>query len=184
MEKQMPSALVDFFFIQSFFNWVARVQNLFLRSKSFIHSSLLNSNIHDSSSSKRCKEAVTMTQSFNCRSDKDCDEHEAIKLVMGRLGLVCQHESEDKKLGFDEISTLFDETEPCLTEVKAAFCVFDQNNDGFIDENELNRVMGALGIKEGMGMESCRKMIRDYDENGDGLIDFIEFLKVVEISFC
>uniref|UniRef100_A0A7N0V0G3 EF-hand domain-containing protein n=1 Tax=Kalanchoe fedtschenkoi TaxID=63787 RepID=A0A7N0V0G3_KALFE len=179
MEKQKLLTPFHFFFLRSFFGWLARVQNLISKSRSFFHFNLNESPpftgkkpvppSHD--------DIVSEPGSVGCLL-----EHEVIELVMGRLGLGCDEAG--PRLGFGEISTLFDETEPCLDEVKAAFCVFDRNGDGFIDEGEMGRVMGALGVKEGMGAERCRRMIREYDENGDGLIDFSEFLKVVEKSFC
>ncbi|CAM8933684.1 unnamed protein product [Rhodiola kirilowii] len=171
MEKQLPT-LIDFFFVESFFVWVARVQDLLSRSKSFIESP---------STSKKIVTLSHNPSSNNQQGSSDKDEHQVIELVMERLGLEVL--SEDSRLGFDDMKTLFDENEPCLDEVKAAFNVFDQNNDGFIDEKEMKRVMSALGLKEAMRLETCRKMIRDFDENGDGLIDFSEFVKVVEKSF-
>ncbi|CAN0910017.1 Probable calcium-binding protein CML46 [Linum grandiflorum] len=87
-------------------------------------------------------------------------------------------------MGSDQILELFDEKEPSLEEVKEAFEVFDSNGDGFVDEVELQRVMVALGLKEGFGVERCREMIRVVDENGDGKVEFGEFVKLMENSFC
>ncbi|CAH9088838.1 unnamed protein product [Cuscuta epithymum] len=72
-------------------------------------------------------------------------------------------------------------------EVQAAFDVFDENRDGFIDEKELQRVLCALGMdaikemyeQEGLELENCRRMIRKFDENGDGRIDLNEFSKLI-----
>lgn len=66
--------------------------------------------------------------------------------------------------------------------VKEAFRLFDENQDGFIDENELKNVLSLLGYHECTKME-CRKMINVFDENGDGNIDFYEFVKLIEKSF-
>ncbi|CAN0910016.1 Probable calcium-binding protein CML46 [Linum grandiflorum] len=44
--------------------------------------------------------------------------------------------------------------------------------------------MVALGLKEGFGVERCREMIRVVDENGDGKVEFGEFVKLMENSFC
>ncbi|KAL0431721.1 UNVERIFIED_CONTAM: putative calcium-binding protein CML46 [Sesamum radiatum] len=73
---------------------------------------------------------------------------------------------------------------PNLEEVKEAFDVFDSNRDGFIDAEELQKVLCALGLKEGSEMENCRRMIGLFDENGDGRIDFDEFVKFMESSLC
>ncbi|CAH9067805.1 unnamed protein product [Cuscuta europaea] len=74
-------------------------------------------------------------------------------------------------------------------EVQAAFDVFDENRDGFIDEKELQRVLCALGMDaikemydqegEGLELENCRSMIKKFDENGDGRIDLNEFSKLI-----
>lgn len=111
---------------------------------------------------------------------------EDVEMVMGKLGIFCNPESEklQERLGFNELSGLFEEKEPSLEEVKEAFYVFDENRDGFIDARELQRVLCVLGLSEGSRLEDCKRMIRDFDENGDGRIDFNEFVKFMENSFC
>lgn len=81
-----------------------------------------------------------------------------------------------------EILEIFEEREASFDEVREAFDVFDENRDGFIDEEELHKVMTALGFKEGMELANCRRMIGAFDEDGDGRIDFHEFLKFMEIN--
>lgn len=98
-------------------------------------------------------------------------------MVMGRLGIVMDYDSDDDKLEFSE---LFETREASLEEVKEAFDVFDEKRDGFIDAAELQRVLCCLGMQEGLEEEKCRKMIRAADENGDGLIDFDEFVKLMD----
>ncbi|KAG2293077.1 hypothetical protein Bca52824_039746 [Brassica carinata] len=56
------------------------------------------------------------------------------------------------------------------------------NQDGFIDENELKHVFCLLGYDECTKMER-RKMIKVFDENRDGKIDFDEFVKLIDKSF-
>ncbi|XP_010515054.1 PREDICTED: probable calcium-binding protein CML47 [Camelina sativa] len=78
---------------------------------------------------------------------------------------------------------LFEKNEMMSKElVKEVFRLFDENQDGFIDENELKHVLSLLGYDECTKME-CRKMIKVFDENGDGNIDFYEFVKLIEKSF-
>ncbi|KAA0034364.1 uncharacterized protein E6C27_scaffold65G003690 [Cucumis melo var. makuwa] len=55
---------------------------------------------------------------------------------------------------------MFDQTGASAAEVKQAFDVFDVNGDGFIDVEELQRVMCVLRFKEVEGIENCEKMIR------------------------
>ncbi|CAA2984006.1 probable calcium-binding CML45 [Olea europaea subsp. europaea] len=105
-----------------------------------------------------------------------------LNMVMDRLNIVCTEDGEGSIFGVAEFSVLFDE-EPSLQEVKETFDVFDAKKDGFIDANELQRVLCSLGLKEGCELEECRRMIRAFDENGDGLIDFIEFVKFMEKYF-
>lgn len=108
----------------------------------------------------------------------------------------------DIKTSVEEVKAIIDDSEAlyeCLIEegeeylleknemmgkeiVKEAFRLFDENQDGFIDENELKHVLSLLGYDECTKME-CRKMVKVYDENRDGKIDFYEFVKLIEKSF-
>ncbi|XP_052195154.1 probable calcium-binding protein CML46 [Diospyros lotus] len=107
---------------------------------------------------------------------------------MEGLGISCDPEEDDEclqeTLGSDEISNLFEEKGPSMDEVKAAFDVFDENGDGFIEAKELQRVLCVLGFKEGLEVENCRRMIDAFDKDGDGRIDFGEFLKFMENTIC
>ncbi|XVF14285.1 hypothetical protein REPUB_Repub09cG0045700 [Reevesia pubescens] len=107
-----------------------------------------------------------------------------VEKLKGNLGLFCSQESEElnESFGSDELSRLFEE-EPSLEEVKQAFDVFDVNKDWFIDAEELQRVLCILGLKEGLKLENCNKMIKNFDEDADGRIDFQEFVKFMEKTF-
>nr|GMC97254.1 probable calcium-binding protein CML45 [Ipomoea batatas]GMD01103.1 probable calcium-binding protein CML45 [Ipomoea batatas] len=101
-----------------------------------------------------------------------------VETVLAKLGLGISGLGE-KRLSSKDFSGLFgDEEEEGgfeVDEVKAAFDVFDENKDGFIEEKELQRVLCALGLKEGFELENCRNMMRMFDQDGDGRIDFSEF---------
>ncbi|XVE68163.1 hypothetical protein DITRI_Ditri09bG0046800 [Diplodiscus trichospermus] len=135
------------------------------------------------------------SQNFECSSKEvsSTEENEDggrvcrkdVEKLMGNMGLFCSQESEElnESFGSDELCRLFEE-EPSLEEVKQTFDVFDVNKDGFIDAEELQRVLCILGLKEGLKLENCNKMIKTFDENGDGRIDFQEFVKFMENTFC
>lgn len=101
-----------------------------------------------------------------------------VEMVLRSLGVCCLEKLPARVQIFD----IFEEREPSLDEVREAFDVFDENRDGFIDEKELQRIVCALGFKEGLEMENCRRMIGGFDEDGDGKIDFHEFIRFMENS--
>eukprot|EP01018_Ginkgo_biloba_P038430 Gb_11458 [translate_table: standard] len=61
-------------------------------------------------------------------------------------------------------------------ELIEAFSVFDKDGDGFISPHDLRQALLSLGsIKAGDELQNCEKMIREFDGNCDGKIDFTEF---------
>ncbi|KAK1289568.1 putative calcium-binding protein CML45 [Acorus calamus] len=87
-----------------------------------------------------------------------------VEEVMERLGFACD-DSEGETSTFGEIleskdlSTMFEEEEPSLEEVREAFGVFDDDKDGFIGAGDLKRVLTRLGFVEEVKMEACEEMI-------------------------
>lgn len=113
----------------------------------------------------------------------ECDEVNATQsdaeVAMGKMGL-----NSDQEKSCEYISTLFDDDEPSFQEVKMAFLVFDENNDGYIDALDLRRILQNLGLGDRVGVNEAEQMIARYDMNNDRRIDLMEFTKVLEDSFC
>ncbi|XP_078172825.1 putative calcium-binding protein CML45 [Carex rostrata] len=126
-----------------------------------------------------------ITPKYHCR-DVTLTREE-IKSIICKIGIKFDSDVEQSKeiTGLDEISGLFEEVEPSLDEAKQAFYVFDQNKDGFIDAEELQRALLKIGFREkGLEISECMEMIAAYDLNNDARIDFMEFVKFLEASFC
>lgn len=62
-------------------------------------------------------------------------------------------------------------------EIKEAFNVFDKDNDGFITSKELGTVMRSLGHNPTEA--ELQEMIKLYDKDESGTIDFPEFLDLM-----
>ncbi|VAH41965.1 unnamed protein product [Triticum turgidum subsp. durum] len=67
-------------------------------------------------------------------------------------------------------------------ELKEAFRVFDKDQNGFISAAELRHVMTNLGEK--LTDEEVDEMIREADVDGDGQINYEEFVKVMMMLSC
>eukprot|EP01123_Difflugia_compressa_P011852 TRINITY_DN4865_c0_g2_i1.p1 TRINITY_DN4865_c0_g2~~TRINITY_DN4865_c0_g2_i1.p1 ORF type:complete len:150 (+),score=44.91 TRINITY_DN4865_c0_g2_i1:149-598(+) len=63
-------------------------------------------------------------------------------------------------------------------EMLAAFKVFDEDGNGTINIDELRKVMKKLGEK--VTEDQLKEMIKAADINGDGLIDYHEFVKMMK----
>lgn len=100
---------------------------------------------------------------------------------MKQLGL--RHEEPFPQDSID-ILNMFDGVEPSLDEVREAFGMFDENKDGFVDAEELKKMMSSLGLV-GLSEKECQRMIMVFDDDGDGRISFGEFVKLIEENvFC
>ena len=64
-----------------------------------------------------------------------------------------------------------------LEEIREAFKLFDTDDSGTIDSDELKVAMRALGFEP--KKEELRKMLADVDKDGSGQIDFNEFMELM-----
>ena len=67
-------------------------------------------------------------------------------------------------------------------EIKEAFKVFDKDGNGYISAAELRHIMTNLGEK--LTDEEVDEMIREADVDGDGQINYDEFVDMVRKSCC
>ncbi|XP_046582415.1 uncharacterized protein LOC124289793 [Haliotis rubra] len=68
-------------------------------------------------------------------------------------------------------------TEDQIAEFKEAFCLFDKDGDGTITTKELGTVMRSLG--QNPTEAELQDMINEVDADGNGIIDFPEFLTMM-----
>ncbi|KAJ8465081.1 hypothetical protein OPV22_027633 [Ensete ventricosum] len=68
-------------------------------------------------------------------------------------------------------------TQEQITEFKEAFCLFDKDGDGCITLEELATVIKSLD--QNPSEEELQEMIRNVDLDGNGTIDFGEFLNLM-----
>jgi len=62
----------------------------------------------------------------------------------------------------------------------AAFCIFDADGDGVITLKELQAILKDDRVSELMEGRSSEEILEDVDVNGDGRIDFEEFMQMMQ----
>ncbi|PON36761.1 Parvalbumin [Parasponia andersonii] len=117
---------------------------------------------------------LTRTQNKRGRSQpKKVDDN---KLCLGYVkGVMEKLVQENETTMFEEEA---EEEEVSLEELREAFDLFDENNDGFIDAREVQRALSELGFMEASEAE-CEAMIRTFDKDRDERIDFEEFIEMI-----
>merc|ERR1712132_22735 len=68
-------------------------------------------------------------------------------------------------------------SEEQMDEIREAFNLFDGDQSGAIDVRELKAAMRALGFE--VKNEELKKMVSDIDNDGNGTIEFGEFLQMM-----
>ena len=83
-------------------------------------------------------------------------------------------------IDFEEFLTLMrlgNDSDSEEDDMIAAFREFDLNGDCFIDKEELKKVMSNLG--EDLTEADLKKMMSNADGDGDGQVDYAEFVKMM-----
>merc|ERR1719428_286539 len=62
----------------------------------------------------------------------------------------------------------------------SAFRLFDKNGDGKISKQELDQVLNQGDIEAAMGAKAVAELMAQVDTNGDGEIDFQEFMAMMK----
>ncbi|GKA27968.1 calcium-binding allergen Ole e 8-like protein [Tanacetum coccineum] len=64
-----------------------------------------------------------------------------------------------------------------LNDLKEAFKLYDQDNNGVISASELHQILSGMGLN--YTLKDCENMINSVDSDGDGCVDFEEFRKMM-----
>ncbi|KAL0450538.1 UNVERIFIED_CONTAM: putative calcium-binding protein CML46 [Sesamum latifolium] len=160
--------------------FVSKLQSLLLSNDDHLKTRAYSTKDGDLGSSTTSNQEKRADDQSVCRGE--------VEMILRSLGMLSDDGDQagakliPASLDANDLFNMFEERTPSLDEVKEAFDVFDSNRDGFIDAKELQKVLSALGLKEGSEMENCRRMIGAFDDDGDGRIDFDEFVKFMENS--
>lgn len=65
--------------------------------------------------------------------------------------------------------------------LQAAFEMFDKDNSGSIDIDEISQLLQGEDIQKMYTKEAIEQVIREFDRNGDGQIDFEEFKQMMKL---
>lgn len=89
----------------------------------------------------------------------------------------------DGYISFEEymsVNTMDADSSACMEDLRTAFTVYDRDNNGLITVDELHHVLRMMGEKKTLA--DCKRMIDGIDQNGDGAVDFEEFMQMMTRS--
>ncbi|XP_031132094.1 calmodulin-like protein 3 [Ipomoea triloba] len=107
------------------------------------------------------KDIAEMMEKVDENKDGLIDLHEFCELCNSLLGVESEREGDGDK------------------NLREAFEVFDGDTDGLITAEELSKVLGSLGLKQGKTLEDFKEMIGRFDLDGDGMVNFDEFKRMM-----
>lgn len=106
----------------------------------------------------RAEELRTMLQEIDIDGDGNVSFEEFVEIVSNIGANETAHTDQDQE----------------EQELRDAFRVFDKHNRGYITASDLRAVLQCLG--EDLSEEEIEDMIKEVDVDGDGRIDFYEFV--------
>ncbi|KAK0043562.1 calmodulin-2/4 [Biomphalaria glabrata] len=80
----------------------------------------------------------------------------------------------DRKITLDEFVKGMNRLEDFLAKLAALFKKYDADNSGYLDKNELKKILEASGHK--FTDQETNEILRNADKSGDGKISFEEFM--------
>lgn len=109
------------------------------------------------------------------------------KSIMNKYGInVCNdtahlffsHPSSRGYLSINELySYMLDYPNNNDLELETAFNIYDKDNDGFISSRDLSETLKSFG--DDVNEEDISKIMKEVDIDGDGLINYDEFVKMM-----
>ncbi|XP_058079572.1 polcalcin Cup a 4-like [Magnolia sinica] len=81
---------------------------------------------------------------------------------------------------FISVNKMETDSAKCVEDLRNAFTVFDRDQNGLISPEELHHVLRGMGEKT--SLNDCKAMINGVDSNGDGAVNFDEFMQMMTRS--
>jgi len=97
------------------------------------------------------------------------------------LNLVIEYDvNGDGTIDFDEFMEMMKkqaEHQDNSAELKEAFKIFDRDGNGYIDAEELKKVVTQYGAR--LSLEEAEELLNEADLDGDGKLDYNEFVQMM-----